>query len=139
MRQQEYNEIQDIKRGISLFVIALIAFMSLMVISAEAKINDCEEVSRSNADKYSMGIVWIQYLDANGAYIFDGKNGAHIINSKVLNGKRYYFDFSSPASEALIFNSKTEVNEYYKMAAGYDNEIYIIGVDNIPFSTYWDR
>jgi len=139
MRQQEYNEMQDIKRGLSLFVVALIAFMSLMVIAADAKINDCEEVSRLNADKYSMGLVWIQYLDTNGAYIFDGKNGAHIINSKVLNGKRYYFDFSSPASEALIFNSKTEVNEYYKMAAGYNNEIYIIGVDNIPFSTYWDR
>ena len=139
MRQCEYHEMQDIKRDLALFVVVLLAIMALMVTSAEAKINDCEEVSRLSVEKYSMGLVWIQYLDANGAYIFDGKNGAHIINSKVLNGKRYYFDFSSPASEALIFNSKTEVNEYYKMAAGYENEVYIIGVDTIPFSTFWDR
>jgi len=36
MRQQEYNEMQDIKRDLALFVVALVAFMSLMVITADA-------------------------------------------------------------------------------------------------------
>jgi len=36
MRQQEYNEMQDIKRNLALFVVALVAFMGVMVISADA-------------------------------------------------------------------------------------------------------
>jgi len=36
MRQQEYYEIQDMKRDLALFVVALVAFMSLMVIAADA-------------------------------------------------------------------------------------------------------
>jgi len=36
MRQQEYHEIQDIKRNLAFFVVVLLAIMSLMVISADA-------------------------------------------------------------------------------------------------------
>jgi hypothetical protein len=36
MRQQEYNEIHDIKRNLAFFVVVLLAIMSLVVISADA-------------------------------------------------------------------------------------------------------
>jgi len=36
MRQQEYNEIQDIKRSLLLFVIGIVSAMCLMVIAADA-------------------------------------------------------------------------------------------------------
>lgn len=36
MRQQEYNEIQDIKRDLTIFVIIIIALMGVMVVSADA-------------------------------------------------------------------------------------------------------
>jgi hypothetical protein len=36
MRQQEYHELQDIKRNLAFFVVVLLAIMSLMVISADA-------------------------------------------------------------------------------------------------------
>lgn len=139
MRQQEYHEIQDIKRDVSLFVVILVAIMCLMVISADAKINDCETIAQDYAEEFNMNIVWVQYLNSNGAYIFDGKNGAHILNSKVIKGKRYYFDFSIQSYASVIFNSKEEVSQFYKDKSGYDNEVYVIGIDNIPFSTYWDK
>jgi hypothetical protein len=112
-------------------------FISLLVHISDAKINDCEQVAKEYAARYHMGITFVQFVDPDGAYIFDGKNGAHILNTKIIQGHRYYFDFSIQ-SGAVILNSKEAVVEYYKEHRGYDNEVYNIGVDTVPFPIQWD-
>jgi len=126
-----------IHRNIALFVVAIVAFIGMMATIVDAKNNDCQNIAEEHAQSLHTDIVWIQYIDSNGAYIFDGKNGAHIINSKVIQGKRYYFDFSIQAYDSRIFNSKEEVSIFYKSVTGYDNEVYIVGLDNIPFNIQW--
>jgi len=110
----------------------------MLISSSSAKINDCEQVAKENQIKFHTELVFVMNLQEDGAYIFDDKNNAHILNSKIINGKRYYFDFSNQAYESLIFNSKEEASKFYEEITGHKNEVYIIGVDFVPFPIHWE-
>ncbi len=59
----------------------------------------------------------------------------HWINRLYIQGNKEYFYFDW--SNQLIFENKTEIKNWYKYQTGKDCEIYIVSIDNVPFSIHY--
>lgn len=110
-----------------------VVFLIIMLISPVTALQslgsygsyECERISKDVMVEYGAKMVFIIPLQENGAYV-TGDYAGHWINYKRINGKDYFIDWG----KQLIFESKKEVAEWYYPSA----EVFIIGIDTIPFS-----
>jgi len=100
MRQQEYHEIQDIKRNLAFFVVVLLAIMSLMVISADAE-EEC------------ISWEWIQtgsHLECSGWYCYTVPEYSFVCTEYATEPEKIIPDLPSP----IRINITDEVIEEHK-------------------------
>ncbi len=95
---------------------------------------NCELIARYYQEKYHTELYIIVPLKDNGA-LETGANKGHIINSKIVNGKRYFFEFNGVSGDN-IFATEKEVKAWYKYRTGKDSSIY--DTQNTPFPMIWN-
>jgi len=123
--------------------ITLLIILSFTLLSAHSNAlnspndyaySECELVAKDFRTSFGGDMVFIQPLKSNGAFEFSEYNG-HWINRLYIQGnkKHFYFDWSNQ----LIFENKAEIKNWYKYQTEKDSEIYIISIDNVPFSIHY--
>jgi hypothetical protein len=101
---------------------------------------NCELIAKYYAAKYHMELYIIVPLTDTGARM-EGQYATHMINSKVIDGHRYFFEFNDFAGmdrslSNNIFTSEEKVKNWYHGEYGKNSEIY--STSNAPFNIIWN-
>jgi hypothetical protein len=124
-------------------MIKIIIILTILLIPAQAITNmeyvvqngkNCEPIARYYAEKYHTELYIIVPLHENGAAIL-GDYSFHMINSKVIDGNRYYFEFNGISGDN-IFTNEQQVMDWYKNSRNKNIEIY--NANNIPYTVRWN-
>jgi hypothetical protein len=95
---------------------------------------NCEPIARYFAEKYNTELYILVPLQDNGAAIM-GDYSFHMINSKVIDGNRYYFEFNGISGNS-IFTNEQHVMDWYKNSRNKNIEIY--NANDIPYTVRWN-
>jgi hypothetical protein len=124
-------------------MIKIIIILTILLIPAQAISNmeytvqngkNCEPIARYYAEKYHTELYIIVPLQENGAAIM-GDYSFHMINSKIINGHRYYFEFNGFSGDN-IFTNEQQVMDWYKISRNKNIEIY--NANDIPYTVRWN-
>lgn len=112
------------------YPVATIPNMEYVVQNGE----NCELIAKYYQEKYDTELYIIMPLKDNGALDLGARTG-HIINSKIIDGHRYFFDFNEPQGN-YIFTSEGQVMSWYYNHQGKKSEIF--NTQNTPFHMIWN-
>jgi len=110
---------------------------SAVVYDYKAGINDCERQAKLEQYEHRGDLVFLQFLQENGARQITGEYQGHFLNSKIINGRRYYWEYSLLDNQYTIMNSKEAVYDWFFNKTGIKTELYIIGVDSNRPNIKW--
>jgi len=95
--------------------------------------NSCEDIAQDFQKEHGGSLVWIQPLKDNGAYEF-GQYNAHVLNYFYIEGKTQFYDYST----RNIFESKKDLQEWYKLMNGKNTEVWILSEERPSFGLIWN-
>jgi len=94
--------------------------------------NSCQLIAKDFQKEYGGSLVWIQPLTNSGAYDL-GEYNAHVFNRFYIEGKLQFYDFGAN----IYFETKQEVNEWYKEMTGKYSQIFVLSEERPAFGMIW--
>ncbi len=95
--------------------------------------DECELIAKDYQREYGGYLVFIQPLQANGAYMF-GDYAGHWMNRAYSHALGvYYIDYTS----GTYFNDTQDIAAWYEYSTGNKAEVYDFAVRRPPFGLIW--